>query len=195
MWNIKYPNVNNEILNLDWVIDKVKQLEIRMDNMDDSILRAANQYTDEQLAGYQQQLNEIRAEFTQLVDGLSDEFDALKVSVNQSIFQMERKLDDLQEQLEADIAASNERTDLAIQQNNEYLFEYLSTELSNIKVLNALTGIYVTVQEMFNYLCTLHATDAITYTNLAARNNTYTQLANYGMTYTQLALNGDNIIQ
>lgn len=195
MWNIKYPNVNNEILNLDWVIDKVKQLEIRMDNMDDSILRAANQYTDEQLAGYQQQLNEIRAEFTQLVDGLSDEFDALKVSVNQSIFQMERKLDDLQEQLEADIEASNERTDLAIQQNNEYLFEYLSTELSNIKVLNALTGIYVTVQEMFNYLCTLHATDAITYTNLAARNNTYTQLANYGMTYTQLALNGDNIIQ
>ena len=195
MWTIKYPNVNNEILNLDWVIDKVKKLEIRMDNMDDSILRAANQYTDEQLAGYQQQLNEIRAEFTQLVDGLSDEFDELKVSVNQSIFQMERKLDDLQEQLEADIAASNERTDLAIQQNNEYLFDYLSTELSNIKVLNALTGIYVSVQEMFNYLCTLHATDAITYTNLAARNNTYTQLANYGMTYTQLALNGDNIIQ
>lgn len=195
MWNIKYPNVNDEILNLDWVIAKVKELNQRIDDFGDEFLQQANAYTDEQLAGYQQQLNEIRREFTLLVEQLDDDFDNLKIQINQSLLQMDRKIDDLQAQLEADIVAVNARTDLAIQQNNEYLLSQMETYLGNIKVLNALTGIYVTVQEMFNYLCTLHATDSITYTDLAARNNTYTQLANYGMTYTQLAMNGDNIIQ
>ena len=101
----------------------------------------------------------------------------------------------MQDQLAADINAVNARTDLAIEQNNEYLLSHMEEYLSGIKVLNALTGIRVSIQDMFNFLCSLHASDSISYTNLAAANNTYTQLANYGMTYTQLAMNGSNIIQ
>ena len=194
-WNLKYPVVNDEVQNLDWILAKVQELEERMDKFSDDILARANQYTDEQLALYQKQLNDLRAEMLLITGQIEDDFDALKVSINQSLLQMELKLVDLQNQLAADIAAVNERTDLAIEQNNTYLLSQMETYLGNIKVLNALTGIYVTVQDMFNYLCTLHATDSITYTDLAARNNTYTQLANYGMTYTQLAMNGDIIIQ
>lgn len=194
-WSIRYPNINNEIQNLDWTLDEVKKFGERLDAVTQGILDEANKYTDEQLANYQAQVDALRVEFTGLVNDVEHDFDNLKVQINQSLLQMELKLDDLQDQLEADINAVNARTDMAIEQNNEYLLSHMETELANIKVLNALTGIYVTIQDMFNYLCSLHAADAITYTNLAAKNNTYTQLANYNMTYTQLAMNGSNIIQ
>ena len=194
-WSIRYPNINNEIQNLDWTLDEVKKFGERLDTVTQGILDEANKYTDEQLANYQAQVDTLRVEFTGLVNDVEHDFDNLKVQINQSLLQMELKLNDLQDQLEADINAVNARTDMAIEQNNEYLLSHMETELANIKVLNALTGIYVTIQDMFNYLCYLHAADAITYTDLAAKNNTYTQLANYNMTYTQLAMNGSNIIQ
>ena len=194
MWNIKYPNVNNEILNLDWVITKVKELNKRIDDFGDEILQAANKYTDEQLAGYQLQVEEIRREFTALVNQLDSDFDDLKLQINQSLLIMDRKIDDLHAQLEADIVAVNARTDLAIRQNNDYILSEVGQFLSQIKVLNYFTGEYVTIQEMFDYLATLHATDGITVTDLATRQKTVNTLIGLNMTMTQLAMNGKNII-
>lgn len=193
-WNIRYPYVNDEIQNLDWTLDEVKKFGEALNTVTEGILAEANKYTDEQLANYQSQVEAIRREFEGLVNNIESDFDNLKIQINQSLLQMELKLIALQQELEADINAVNARTDLAIQQNNEYILSHLEQELGNVKVLNALTGVWVTIQDMFNYLCTLHATNSITYTELAAKNNTYTQLANYNMTYTQLAMNGDNII-
>ena len=193
-WHIRYPYVNDEIQNLDWTLDEIKKFGEKLDTITEGILAEANKYTDEQLANYQSQVEAIRREFEGLVNDVESDFDNLKVQINQSLLQMELRLAALQQELEADINAVNARTDLAIQQNNEYILSHLEEELGNVKVLNALTGVWVTVQDMFNYLCTLHATDSITYTELASKNNTYTQLANYNMTYTQLAMNGDNII-
>lgn len=194
-WNIKYPNVNDEILNLDWVLKEIQEMQKAIDGIAEGILSQANAYTDEQLANYQQQVEDIRTEMTALVRQVETDFDNLQVQINISLRQMELRIEDLQDQLAADINAVNARTDLAIEQNNEYLLSHMEEYLSGIKVLNALTGIRVSIQDMFNFLCSLHASDSIDYTDLAAANNTYTQLANYHMTYTQLAMNGSNIIQ
>ena len=146
-WNIKYPNVNNEIQNLDWTLDEVKEFGKRLDGIAEGILAEANKYTDEQLANYQTQIEEIRAEFTRLVDEVENDFDNLKIQINQSLLQMELKLIDLQQQLAADINAVNARTDLAIEQNNEYLLSHMAEELSKIKVLNYFTGEYISIQD------------------------------------------------
>ena len=195
MFNNKYPYTDFHEMNLDWVLKTIKELESKVDNIEQSILEQANAYTDEQLAGYQTPLNQLRSDLIQMVNDVENDFDGLRTSVNLSLYQMDRKIDDLRVEMEQAIQGCNDRTDLAIEQNNVYLLGVMSQYLSNIKVLNALTGVYTTVQDMFNFLCTLHATDGITYTALAGKNNTYTQLANYGMTYTQLAMNGANIIQ
>lgn len=191
----EYPYTDFHELNLDFVLKAIKELEGKVDGIEESILEQANKYTDEQLAGYQSQLNQLRTDLTNMVRDVENDFDGLQASVNISLAQMDRKIDDLRVEMEQAIQGCNDRTDLAIEQNNVYLLGIMQQYLSNIEVLNALTGMYTTVQNMFNFLCSLHATNAITYTELAAKNNTYTQLANYDMTYTQLAMNGNNIIQ
>lgn len=193
-WSIKYPNVNNEIQNLDWTLDEVKEFGKRLDTVTEGILAEANKYTDEQLANYQTQIEAIRTEFNQIVDGLEDDFDNLKVQINQSLLQMELKLIDLQQQLAADINAVNARTDLAIEQNNEYLLSHMAEELSKIKVLNYFTGEYISIQDMFDYLARLHATDGITVSDLVSRQKDVNTLIALNMTMTQLAMNGANII-
>lgn len=193
-WSIRYPVVNNEIQNLDWTLDEVKKFGERLDGIAEGILAEANKYTDEQLANYQTQIDEIRAEFNQIVDGLENDFDNLKIQINQSLLQMELKLIDLQRQLAADINAVNARTDLAIEQNNEYLLSHMAEELSKIKVLNYFTGEYISIQDMFDYLARLHATDAITVSDLVSRQKDVNTLVALNMTMTQLAMNGANII-
>lgn len=193
-WSIRYPVVNNEIQNLDWTLDEVKEFGKRLDTVTAGILAEANKYTDEQLANYQTQIEEIRTEFTQMVDEVENDFDNLKVQINQSLLQMELKLIDLQQQLAADINAVNARTDLAIEQNNEYLIAHMTEELSKIKVLNYFTGEYISVQDMFDYLARLHANDGITVADLVSRQKDVNTLVALNMTMTQLAMNGSNII-
>ena len=195
LFNNTAPYTDLHEMNLDWVLGKIKELEARVDGIDESILSKAKAYTDEQLAGYQAQVDALRVELQAQYDAVERDFDRLQASINISLRQMEIRIDELRADMVANINAVNERTDLAIAQNNVYILNELARFLSGIQVLNALTGTEMSLQEMLNYLCTLHMTDAITYTALASKNNTYTQLAGYNMTYTQLAMNGNNIIQ
>ena len=198
-FNHLYPYTDVHELNLDWVIEQIKDMNTNLEEMEARIMEAtkkyANELVDEKMASYMAEIEEIEQNLIQLGNTLQTEFDALRGSVNVSLHQMEIRIDDLNDRLTAEIQAVNQRTDLAIEQNNEYLLAHMETELANIKVNNALTGTLYTVQNMFNYLCQLHMTDAITYTDLAAANNTYTELAGYYMTYTQLAMQGNLIIQ
>lgn len=194
-FNNTAPYTDFHEMNLDWVLAKIKELEARVNGIDESILSKAKEYTDEQLAGYQAQVDQLRVDLQAQYDAVERDFDRLQLSINTSLRQMEIRIDDLRADMIANINAVNERTDLAIEQNNVYILNELARFLSGIQVLNALTGTEMSLQEMLNYLCTLHMTDAITYTALASKQNTYTQLAGYNMTYTQLAINGNNIIQ
>lgn len=192
--NFEFPNSDYYKHDLRELIALVKELAKEVETVGEGILEQANAYTDEQLAGYQEQIEQLKRDVDTEVAEVMTAFDDLKSSVNASLNIVNNRIDGLEDTLEADIQAVNARTDLAIEQNNEYILSEVSKFLAQIEVLNILTGDYVTIQNMFNYLATLHMTDAILYSVLATRLNTYTMLANYGMTYTQLAMNGDNII-
>lgn len=194
-FNNSYPYTDFHEMNLDWVIAKIKEYEDSLAGLKEEILELTKEYTEERLASYQQQIDDLVAELTAMYDSLENDVDNLQASVNTSLLQMDRKIDNLRQALNDAIVAINARTDLAIEQNNEYLLDHMREELANIKVNNALTGTVMTIQNMCNYLCTLHMEDAITYSELATKNNTYRQLAEYHMTYTQLAMQGDLIIQ
>lgn len=192
--NTEFPSADLYKTSLRELIDYVKQLKESVDAISEEILAEAEKYTDEQLQGYQEQLEAYKREVNASIVELEGEFDALKVSINASLSIFDNRLVDLQNQLTADINAVNERTDLAIEQNNDYLLSEMSRYLSNILVLNYFTGEYITIQAMFDYLAQLHATDGITVSDLAGREKTVNSLIALNMTMTQLAMNGKNII-
>lgn len=135
----------------------------------------------------QKQYNELDGKYQALYEELNNSILELADTTAASLEELDTKIYNLGESLK-DIM------DLKIEENNEYIFESIATEIIGIKVLNYFTGEKVTVQEMFDYLAQLHATDGITVTELITRQKTVNELIALKFTYTQLAQNGKNII-
>lgn len=135
----------------------------------------------------QEQYNALDTKFQEQYEELNNSVIDLADSVASSVEELDMKIHNLGESLK-DIM------DLKIEENNEYIFESIASEIIGIKVLNYFTGEKVTVQEMFDYLAQLHATDGITVTELITRQKTVNELIALNFTYEQLAKNGKNII-
>ena len=135
----------------------------------------------------QEQYNALDTKFQEQYEELNNSVIDLADSVASSVEELDMKIHNLGESLK-DIM------DLKIEDNNEYIFESIASEIIGIKVLNYFTGEKVTVQEMFDYLAQLHATDGITVTELITRQKTVNELIALNFTYEQLAKNGKNII-
>lgn len=205
-YNHEYPYTDPERYNSDWILNKVKELEARIVGIQDEIFERAKIYIDEQLLPYQRQIEELKADvnrfkldvqtaisdFTASITERQAEFEAL---VNAQVALFNSRIDALHDELVNSIAAVNARTDLAIAQNNDYIFDVLAPYIfSQVKVLNFFTGARVSVQAMFDYLANLHVDDGINYTTLATRAKTYTQFAALDITYTDLVLHGNTLV-
>ena len=138
-------------------------------------------------AQIQKQYNALDEKYQKLYEELNNSILELADTTAASLEELDTKIYNLGESLK-DIM------DLKIEENNEYIFESIATEIIGIKVLNYFTGEKVTVQEMFDYLAQLHAADGITVTELITRQKTVNELIALKFTYTQLAQNGKNII-
>lgn len=138
-------------------------------------------------AQIQKQYNALDEKYQKLYEELNNSIIDLADTTAASLEELDKKIYNLGESLK-DIM------DLKIEENNEYIFESIASEIIGIKVLNYFTGKKVTVQEMFDYLAQLHAADGITVTELITRQKTVNELIALKFTYTQLAQNGKNII-
>lgn len=153
----------------------------------------------------QQALDDMRAEIAKFeaqiqnqYNALDEKYQKLYEELNTSILDLADTTAESLEELDTKIYNLGESLkdimDLKISENNEYIFESIASEIIGIKVLNYFTGAKVTVQEMFDFLARLHATDGITVTELITRQKTVNELIALNFTYTQLAMNGKNII-
>lgn len=190
-----YDDALSYIEQLGRVTKKINDVIDAMNNLGLDILGQANAYTDAKVAGFQIQVDEIIANFNRVVAEIEADNTVFKQEVNDKIDELEREVDYFNQALIATTEAINNRTDVAIAQNNTALLAEMRTYLSNILVVNYITGEEMTIQAMFDYLCKFHLTDPITYTELAGKNCTYNTLINYLMTYQQLIVSGGSIIQ
>ena len=125
----QFPYSNFHELNLDWILQKIKELEEKVDSIEDRILKQANAYTDASIAMLLLQLPDI-----------------------------------------------------------------ITKNIKNAKVYNLLTGKYVTIQAMFNFLCLFHAPGALTCGDMYAKNNTCTQIINYNKTCQEFITDAKNFV-
>lgn len=182
-----FPHTRNYDSDLGFLIKRYNELIAKVDTIDADILARANAYTDSQIANFNAMVDALRTELT-------NQYAAFVQSVNANIGIMNSRIDIFDDEIKNGLIGVNARTDLAIRQNNEYIKQYIASQLIDIYVINYFTGAKTTVQNMFDYLAQLHATNAIKYSELAEKNKTYSQFAAINMTYTQLAQNGALII-
>lgn len=196
-WNFNpvLPTVFDDSLSyLEMVSKLYKKLE--------EVIAEVNEIDQEAI---QQALDDMRAEIAKFeaqiqkqYNALDEKYQKLYEELNTSILDLADTTAASLEELDTKIYNLGESLkdimDLKIEENNEYIFESIASEIIGIKVLNYFTGEKVTVQEMFDYLAQLHAANGITVTELITRQKTVDELIALKFTYTQLAQNGKSII-
>lgn len=187
----KYPYTDFHEMNLDWLLNAMKELDARLDNAIDEITQTVTEnvkeYVDTELADLLAEFNQLKIDFADVqrnVDTLNTAFADFTTYVNGQITFIKNYID-------AQINASNDRTDAMIASNNQLLLSQMQTYLNQIQVINYFTGDLTTIQDMFDYLAQFHLQNAIDYATMAIRSKTYTWLASQNKTYTDLAMSGN----
>ena len=193
-YNSEYPYTDATRYNSDWALNKIKDLQAQLDNIGDDIFNRSKEYTDERVSVFQNQLDNMRKELTDTENRINSSFDSFKSDVLAQLIIFDSRIDAFRTEINNDIIGVNARTDEAIKQNNEYLINELSVELSKLRVVNYFTGESISVQEMFDYLSNLHVENGITYDELVALEKTFDALSGLLVTYTQVAINGKLVI-
>ena len=190
-YNYEYPYTDTNRYNADWLLNKMKELEGRLNGILEDALKLTKAYVDDRLANYQAQISEIKRE----IKTLSDRDEEISAEMIRQVVRLEGLISDAKREAESLFIIANNRTDMQIERNNEYIFREIEDNiLANITVINYFTGEHMTVQEMFDYLASLHLQNAITYNGLRDKNLTYRELVAKSITYTELVKNGATLL-
>ena len=189
-----FPYSNFHELNLDWMLTELKAFSVqldefrtRLDTIREGILADSKTYTDAAIA-------EKYGEFQQQYNQLLTQIDQFQSAVNNTLQGFQEQFDDYKEYTTAEVLSARAYTDVAIEQNNEYLLEEITKQSIGIKVLNPFTGERVPIQNMIDYLSDFHMQNAILVNTLVGRNNTVNQMKAYNASCPDLAVDGATIV-
>ena len=189
----QYPYLDFHEMNLDWCLRLLKEMDARIDEMHDTILAEAiastEEYVDNKMGDLLSEFADLKSDFIVLTtnfNSLNAEFVQLKNDTNAKLAQLEQDIINA-------VIGINQRTDLLLQNMYDQIFSNLSTQLSQIKVINYFTGEQTSIQDMFNYLAMLHLNDSIDYDTMAYRAKTYTQLAALNINFENLIAHGNTL--
>lgn len=201
----QFPYSNFHELNLDWILQKIKELDGKVDSIEDRILKEANAYTDQQMAVLRRDFAELEADFTAFKSDVNAQFAAYTAKqdkafaeyqklVNAQIDLLEQEIRDARAELKTMLRQANAYTDASIAMLLLQLPDLISKNIKNAQVYNLLTGKYVTIQAMFDFLCMFHAPGALTCTSIFERNNTCTEIKQYNKTCQEFITDARNFI-
>ena len=189
-----YPYLNVNDLNLDYLLNRIKKIEDQIKTIKEEIEGEIFEWVQEQLKPFEEQL----AALIEEVNTLSENVEETLNAYDERITDFENLVNDLiagiRQDLVNGITATNELTDLKIEQNNTWLLNEISQNVGDLfQVLNPFTGTIMSIQEMIDYLSAFHINDAIDYDTMAARALTYNDFAALNITYTDLTLHGNTL--
>lgn len=190
----KYPYTDFHELNADFLLYRLKNVEDQIATIKESIEADVFAWVQEQLQPFEDTLNDLINEVTQLEEDTREALEGYDQRITDFINDVNNALAGIRQELIESIQAVNDLTDLKIEQNNLYLLNEITQNVGDLfVVMNPFTGETVTIQAMVDYLSQFHITDAITYTDMASRALTYNQFNALNITYTDLTLHGDSL--
>ena len=201
----QFPYCNFHELNLDWILKKIKELDEKVNSIEDRILKEANAYTDRKVGEVQAEFNALESDFNSFKADVNAQFAAYTAKqdkafadfqklVNAQIDLLEQEIRDAKAELQTLLKQANAYTDASIQMVMLQLPDIITKNIKNAKVYNLLTGKYVTIQAMFDFLCMFHAPDALTCGEIYARNNTNAQIVGYQKTCQEFITDAKNFV-
>lgn len=201
----QFPYANFHELNLDWILKKIKELDEKVNSIEDRILKEANAYTDKQVGLLRRDFAQLEAEFTAFKSDINAQFAAYTAKqdkafadyqklVNAQIDLLEQEIRDARAELKTMLRHANAYTDASNAMLLLQLPDIITKNIKNAKVYNLLTSTYVTIQAMFDFLCTFHAPGSLTCGDMYAKNNTCTQIINYNKTCQEFITEAKNFV-
>ena len=201
----QFPYANFHELNLDWILKKIKELDEKVDSIEDRILAQAKQYTDEQFGILSNEFNQLEDEFVAFKSNVNAQFAAYtakqdrafadyKKLVDAQIALLEQEIRDAKAELQTLLTQANAYTDASMALLEQQLPDIITKNIKNAKVYNLLTGKYVTIQAMFDFLCLFHAPGALTCAGIFQRNNTCTEIYQYNKTCNEFITDARNFV-
>lgn len=200
-----FPYTNFHELNLDWIIKTMKALDEKVDSIEDRIYNKSKAYTDEQIAILRNEFNSLEDEFIAFKADVNKMFAAYtakqdkafadyKALVDAQIDLLEQEIRDAKAELQTLLAQANAYTDASMQMLLLQIPSIIRDQIKTALVYNLLTGKYVTIQAMFDYLCMFHAPDALTCGDMFAKNNTCAQIRLYNKTCMEFTTSAKNFV-
>lgn len=166
--------------------DYINEMGKRLDDYGEQVLAASKAYTDGEIAKSVQQYN-------QALRQLENDYNEFADNVTGALRGFQNQMDSNFQRQDNEIAGGRAYTDTKISQNNEWLLEQISQQLISVTVLNPFTGERESIQDMIDYLSSLHMTEAITIVDIGTAQRTVNKVISYNATCTQLVNNGKNI--
>lgn len=201
----QFPYTNFHELNLDWILNKVKEFQERLDGFHDTIVAECNAYTDSQLAGIRADFASLEADFAAFKVDVNNQFNDYTKSTDKKLQQFEDLVDakiilleqdirDARAELQTLLSQSIAYTDNSIKLLKVSLPDLITQNIKYGMVYNLLEGKYVTVQAMFDYLALFHAPGALTNAGIYARNNSNLEIFQYGKTCQEFIVDAKNFV-
>lgn len=200
-----FPYTNFHELNLDWIIKTMNALDEKVNTIEDRIYNKSKAYTDEQISILRTEFNSLEDEFVAFKAEVNKMFAAYtakqdkafsdyKALVDAQIALLEQEIRDAKAELQTLLAQANAYTDASMQMLLLQIPPIISEHIKTALVRNLLTGQYVTIQAMFDYLCLFHAPDALTCGDMLAKNNTCAQIVAYNKTCHEFTTSAKNFV-
>ena len=191
----KYPYTDLEQLNLTWVIETINKVDTDLSDIKEQCEQIAKETAQEVADQLIIQVDLKISALTGVVEALQNAFNGLSHDVDVKLADMQNQINGFKTYIDGQIQASNNLTDVKIAHNNAYIFDVITNELvPQLKVRNFFTGTYVSIQQMFDILASLHVTDGLSYQELTNKNKSYADITAYGFSYEDLLLHGDSLI-
>ena len=190
----QYPYINENDLNLDYLLKRIKLVEESIQGIKESIEGEIFAWVQEQLVPYETELqnliNQVNALSNTVTTTLAQydlKITALQNQVNNFILQVQQNL----------INQANALSDLMdtkIANNNITLMAEITQNVGNLfLVINPFNGELVTIQSMIDTLSYFHINDGIDYQTMNSRALTYNQFNALNITYSDLLLHGNTL--
>lgn len=197
MFTNKYPYSDFHELNLDYVLKQIEDFRHELATLEDRIYQRVVDQVQPQIDTLVSQFNALASSFDTFKLEIQNTIDQFEADVLGQISDLEREFDQVKDQLYVMVEQAKLYSDI----QNDNLYNKIVDDinngvigLGNVKVINYITGETMTVQQMFDYLCTFHLTNPITYTQLALKAIDYDSLAALNLTYTDIIVNGNLLI-